>query len=410
MNILFLSEQIYPHASGAELATYLHAKLLSDAGFNVRIVTNKFPKEDSFSQDGHIEIYRLPMFASLANENGTAKYQILSRADLLFSSFLNRMIDWADVVYVPRFWFSAIPLAKAHRKPVITHLHDYVAICPLVMAFDSFKVAPCKGHGLICSPKCTYCCEKSLNNRSLSGTLASISLNSLSGPLFSGLMGLSDAIVCVSNAQKDIVTQSGLFPSQKLSLVHNPIPEFSSLPLKGDDFGYFGGLETLRGFQTLYHAAVSLGASSKKPFRIYSTKFPQIKKQYVDCLEKSGFCVYGRLEKKAYDELYQKIRAVIVPSRWYETWSYVVVEALLNGRYVIASRIGGIPEVVDTCRGVSLVEPGNSEALKDAMDYVLNLDNDSLFKLGRQNRDAFLSRFSNDKCLKEFVGVLDSVA
>ena len=40
MNILFLSELFYPHGSDGELATYLYAKLLSQKGFNVKVVTN----------------------------------------------------------------------------------------------------------------------------------------------------------------------------------------------------------------------------------------------------------------------------------------------------------------------------------------------------------------------------------
>jgi glycosyltransferase involved in cell wall biosynthesis len=406
LNILFFSEQIYPHASGAELATYLHAKLLSESGYSVRIITNKFPGEPSFSQVGMISIYRLPLFAPVDGP-GTVKVQILSRVDALFSGLFRKMIKWADVVYVPRFWFSVIPLAKAQRKPVITHLHDFIAICPLVMNFDFSKDRPCKGH-LVCSPKCAYCHEKAMS-RPLKGMLASMSLHTVGGLFFSSLINLSDAIVCVSHAQRDTVLRSGFFSSHKVVLVHNPIPDIANLPLSGNDFGYFGGLEIIKGFQVLYRASGSLQASSNKPFKIHLTKIRNINREYVNRLEKSGFYVHGRLEQEAYSEMYRKVRTVIVPSIWFETWSYLVVEALLNKRYVIASKIGGMPEVVETCKGVTLVEPGNSEELKQAMNDVLNIDNATLFELGSQNREAFLRRFSNELSLKEFSSVLDRI-
>lgn len=38
MNVLFLSELFYPHGSGAELATYLYADLLSKSDFNFRVI------------------------------------------------------------------------------------------------------------------------------------------------------------------------------------------------------------------------------------------------------------------------------------------------------------------------------------------------------------------------------------
>jgi hypothetical protein len=49
MNILFLSELFYPHG-GAELATYLYAKLLSEAGFNAVVITNRFTGESDVSK------------------------------------------------------------------------------------------------------------------------------------------------------------------------------------------------------------------------------------------------------------------------------------------------------------------------------------------------------------------------
>lgn len=407
MNILFLSEQIYPHGSGAELATYLHAKLLSEADFSVRVVTNKFPGEPSSSQDGKIAVYRLPLFTPLYDKPGTVKYQVLARADALFSGFINEMINWADIVYVPRFWYSTIPIAKAHHKPVITHLHDYIPICPLTSAFNSSADFSCKGNRLICSPKCIYCNEK-LTKSSFGRMTASIFLNSVSGPFFSALIGLSDAILCVSKEQKRIISDSDYFASNKISVVHNPFFE-KSHPLKGEDFGFLGGNTRPKGFETLYWAVVSLNYSCHKPFKIHIARFLNIQPNFVAELSKIGFSVYGNLSGKPFDEVYEKVRALIVPSIVRECAPYAVVEALLSRRYVIASRIGGIPELVETCKGVTLFDPGNSGQLKEAMERLQSLDKNTLEQLGVQNREAFLRRFSNESALKQFVNVIDHV-
>ena len=62
--------------------------------------------------------------------------------------------------------------------------------------------------------------------------------------------------------------------------------------------------------------------------------------------------------------------AVVVPSVWREPCPTVVLEAMLAGAPVIASRIGGIPELVDDGQAM-LVEPGNVEALGAAMARVV---------------------------------------
>jgi hypothetical protein len=64
----FLSELFYPHGSGGELATYLYARLLSKADFNVVMVTNRFAGESQFSKEGNLTVYRLPLFKARAGK------------------------------------------------------------------------------------------------------------------------------------------------------------------------------------------------------------------------------------------------------------------------------------------------------------------------------------------------------
>ncbi|MHA1832377.1 MAG: hypothetical protein ACTSV7_00160 [Candidatus Baldrarchaeia archaeon] len=86
MNILFLSELFYPHGGGAELATYLYAKLLSKSGFNVVVITNKFKSENDASREEGVNVYRLPLFYGVGGD----KYSILARFDVLSSSFMKK--------------------------------------------------------------------------------------------------------------------------------------------------------------------------------------------------------------------------------------------------------------------------------------------------------------------------------
>lgn len=62
--------------------------------------------------------------------------------------------------------------------------------------------------------------------------------------------------------------------------------------------------------------------------------------------------------------------ALVLPSVWAEPFGIVVTEALAAGRPVVASRIGGIPEIVRHGREGLLVEPSDVGGLTDALQRI----------------------------------------
>jgi glycosyltransferase involved in cell wall biosynthesis len=70
--------------------------------------------------------------------------------------------------------------------------------------------------------------------------------------------------------------------------------------------------------------------------------------------------------KRTREELtrfYRKARMLVVPSLWFETLPLVIGEAMSEGIPVIASRIGGLPEIVEDGVTGLLFEPGNAKDL-----------------------------------------------
>lgn len=397
MNVLFLSEQYYPFGSGAEVATSLYAELLGQRGFNVKVVTNSFSETRKVVKEKNVTVYYLPLFAS----NQSPKYSMLKRTDVLFSKLLAELIDWANVVYVPRFWFLAIPFVKMHKKPVVVHLHDYIPICPLTNVYRQKETKRCSRLSCL---SCVYSFER---KGQLTRTLASIISNLTLGNTFHRLIGLSDAIVCVSSAQKNIITKELPHLLPKTCVIYNPFVE-DQIPVEGNDLGYFGGLDELKGLATLLTAANSIRHTSDMPITIQTTKISKSVKERVS-FEKAGFVLNGLLNKQNYDTLYRKVRAVIVPSLWPEPWPYVVAEALLGGRYVIASEIGGIPEQVSGCKGVKLLEAGSSAELKEALEIQASLDTETMLEFGYNNTSVFRQHFSNQASLDHFSKLLENV-
>jgi glycosyltransferase involved in cell wall biosynthesis len=407
MKILFLSELFHPNGGGAELATYLYAKLLSEAGSDVVVVTNKFGGEPEFSKNGNLTIYRLPLF----KKNGSVKYSIFMRFNVLFSKFMRKIVKWADVVYVARFWYSAIPFAKALRTPVITQLHDYIPICPLSNIYDVSKHATCDHKGLLCSPKCIYAYEK-IHGRSFTETLTSMALNSTLGAFFGKSVGFSDAIICVSKFQRRMIVDREPSLREKTCVIYNPLPKISHIEMEGDDFAYFGGPDYLKGFHTLYKALMHLNRErvNRKATRIHATKFPNSFGWFAKSSRELGISLYGKLDRVECNRLYKQVRAVIVPSICHEPWPYVVSEAIARGRFVIASRVGGIPEQVEGCKGALLCEPGNSKQLAEAIEFVGSLDREDVAELGFQSKEKFSKRFDNTISIRSFISICENLA
>jgi glycosyltransferase involved in cell wall biosynthesis len=62
----------------------------------------------------------------------------------------------------------------------------------------------------------------------------------------------------------------------------------------------------------------------------------------------------------------------IVPSMWPEPFGIVIIEAMSSGRPVIASRVGGIPDIIRDGEVGLLVSPGDPVELRQAIERVLS--------------------------------------
>lgn len=79
---------------------------------------------------------------------------------------------------------------------------------------------------------------------------------------------------------------------------------------------------------------------------------------------------HGMKSKPEVAEFTRQCNVFVLPSVW-ENLPVVLVEAMASGKPVIATKVGGIPEMIDRRVGL-LVPPENVAALTEALDYMLN--------------------------------------
>jgi glycosyltransferase involved in cell wall biosynthesis len=78
-----------------------------------------------------------------------------------------------------------------------------------------------------------------------------------------------------------------------------------------------------------------------------------------------------------------------------EPFGIAILEGMRAGLPIVASNVGGIPEVVGSTGGARLVEPRNPSTLADAVVEVVS-DQAMAREMGARNRRRFVERFSVD--------------
>jgi len=99
--------------------------------------------------------------------------------------------------------------------------------------------------------------------------------------------------------------------------------------------------------------------------------------------------------------------AVLLPSRW-EGLPLTLLEALARGRPVVASAVGGVPEVVEDGVSGRLVPPGDAAALADALE-AFHRRPDAAFQLGRAGARAVREGYTWPRVVEQFEAVYDEV-
>ncbi len=122
----------------------------------------------------------------------------------------------------------------------------------------------------------------------------------------------------------------------------------------------------------------------------------------------------GPLADERLPALYRSAAVLVLPSvhltcygravRTSELLGLVVLEAMMSGTPVIASRLGGLPEVVEHGETGFLVEPGNTSELRERLAELLGAPGLAA-RLGRQARERALGRFTWQACAERCLAV-----
>jgi glycosyltransferase involved in cell wall biosynthesis len=111
----------------------------------------------------------------------------------------------------------------------------------------------------------------------------------------------------------------------------------------------------------------------------------------------------GAMEQHEIAEWYQKASLLILPS-FAEGFPVTIIEALSCETPVIATPVGGVPEIIKNYKTGILVPPGNPTRLAEAIDYLLE-NEDVRLKMACEGRKLVKEQYSLENAAKKLCSI-----
>ncbi len=295
-----------------------------------------------------------------------------------------------DVVHVHNLFPTLSPAVlrtAAKYVPVVATLHNYRLMClPSTFLRDDRACQDCLGR--VPWPGVVHRCYRG----SLPGSV--VLATSLTLHRIAGSYDRVALFLAVSEFVRRKHREAGFSP-QRLLVKPNfswPMPRREG---PGDVFLYLGRLSPEKGVETILrawrpdHGTLLVAGSGPVEGRLRAMAPP-------------GVVFVGSVDGSAVPDLLQRARALLFPSIWFEGQPRVVLEAYAAGVPVLASDVGGLPELVEDGRSGFLLPSGEPEAWTAAMRKLL-VDQAAL-RLGQRGWQLWKERFSPERGLEELEG------
>lgn len=400
-----LSLNTYYYRRGGSDAVFLeHDALFRRLGWDTAVFAMHHPRNDAspwqryFVEEielGHDypAVRKIAMAAKIV-------YSLEARAKLreLLASFV------PDIAHVHCIYHhlspSVLGLLRERGIPVVLTAHDLKLACPAYkMLNDTGVCERCKnGH-----------VWNVLRHRCIHGNFAASAVIAAESAVHKAL-GLYrrhlNAVITPSRFYLNKLQEWG-WPAQQLRHIPNYVHsgDYEHRYAPGDYLLYFGRLSIEKGVHTLIKAAAGAGV----PLRIAGTGPIEaaLKHTARECganVEFLGYCAGRSLW-----DLVRHSRAVVLPSEWYENAPMSVLEANACGKPVIASDMGGIPELIEHGRTGLIFPAGDVAALAELLKDVFKTSDHAIAAMGKAACERVCSTFTQERYVSEMLSLYREV-
>ncbi len=368
MRILLLSQFYPPVIGGEERHVRNLGAALAQRGHEVIVGTTMHPDSPDVEADGAVRVHRLrgtlQRLPGLHADSERRHAPPFPDPELVLA--LKRLVarEKPDIVHAHNWIYASyLPVKPFSSAPLVVTLHDYGLVCAKKNLMR-FGANVCQGAALT---TCLPCAARHYG--AVKATVTTL------GNMASSLAArrMVDRFIPVSLA---VARHTGLAGSRTpYEVIPNFVPDDVGVPgpedprldrLPADGFILFvGDMMRLKGIDVLVKAYA--GLERAPPLVLLGRRAPDTPAEFPPDVHALGTWPHAAIMHAWRRSLFG-----VLPSVGPEACATVIMEAMACGKAVVATDIGGMPDLIDHGETGLLVRAGDVAALRRAMQRLLD--------------------------------------
>ena len=334
----------------------------------------------------------------------------LKALDVIYSQENKRLMAKAleefkpDIVHINNFQrqlsASIIDAIKEKNIPIVMTAHDLNPICPAsIMLYNGEVCDDCitKGYTQCIKKKC-------VKGSTLKSTLGVMEKK------YYDIHKVFRKIDCIISPSEFIKNQlvNGKLKYSEIVTLHNFVNESERNEyVLGDYAFYLGRLSKEKGILNLIEA-IGYIPNAKLLIAGDGPEREKIEAYISEHKLDGRITLLGYQNQDSIHKYITNSRFVVIPSICNENCPYSVLEAMEIGKPIVASRIGGIPELIADGENGYLYKADDINELKEKLMLMLDND-DKVNRFAQKSRELYESYYSPDSYYNELIKIYNKV-
>lgn len=287
------------------------------------------------------------------------------------------------------------------KVPAVQVLHNFRPFCPNGFYYTQGQICEaCKGGNYLNAVR-KRCYKDSYSLSALYGL--TLGVNRLGG-----MLDKIPAFICLTEFFRIKMKEAGI-PDSRLFVRPNFVraPELPQDRATGNGYAlYMGRLSPEKGCWTLIHAFEQL---PNVPLKIVGTgpMEPELR-EYLRKKEIRNIELLGFKTGAEKWEILRNALCLVMPSEWYENFPVTALEGFTACKPVVASRIGGLPYIVEEGKCGLLFDAGNVAELTQKIRHLVDHP-DEATRMGNCGRILTETKYGPEQAYSNLMNIFSQV-